>query len=265
VVSAELQNPFYPALLDPLNAALANLGYRTILVTDRHGEDVQLEQLVDGSLDGVVLTTSTLGSELPSELTRRGVPHILLNRDVTDSSSDTCTVDNAAGAAMVADLLVGHGHRRIGAVFGPRDTSTGSERANAFRQRLVELGNPLDERLVRSGPFSESTGRAALADLATGPAPPTALFCGNDVIAFGVLNAARSLSIQVPAQLTVIGFDDGPRLPRRRTTGPSHDLTRQCDSEQHHAPAPSPASGHSRKPLTRVMFPGCIAIHHADQ
>jgi LacI family transcriptional regulator len=111
---------------------------------------------------------------------------------------------------MVADLLVGHGHRRIGAVFGPRDTSTGSERANAFRQRLVELGNPLDERLVRSGPFSESTGRAALADLATGPAPPTALFCGNDVIAFGVLNAARSLSIQVPAQLTVIGFDDIP-------------------------------------------------------
>lgn len=210
VVSAEMQNPFYPALVDPLNAALASHGYRTILVTDRDGEDIQLEQLVDGSLDGVVLTTSTVNSDLPRELSRRGVPHILLNRDVRRSRSDACIVDNAAGAAMVADLLVDHGHRRIGAIFGPRDTSTGAERANAFRRRLARRGLELDARLTRRGPFSEFTGRVGLIDLATCGALPTAIFCGNDVIAFGVLNAARSLGIDIPGELTVVGFDDIP-------------------------------------------------------
>lgn len=210
VVSAEMQNPFYPALVDPLNTALAGHGYRTILVTDRDGEDIQLEQLVDGSLDGVVLTTSTVDSDLPGELARRGVPHVLLNRDVRGSRSDACLVDNAAGAAMVADLLVDHGHRRIGGIFGPRDTSTGAERANAFRRRLARRGHRVDELLVRSGPFSEHTGRLGLEDLASSAALPTAIFCGNDVIAFGVLNAARSLGIDVPGELTVVGFDDIP-------------------------------------------------------
>ena len=74
VVSAELGNPFYPALLEPLHDALAELGYRTILVTDRGDVPVEVEPLIDGSLDGVVLTTCELDSTLPQELDRRGCP-----------------------------------------------------------------------------------------------------------------------------------------------------------------------------------------------
>lgn len=210
IVSAELGNPFYPALLEPLHDALAARGYRTILVTDRGDQPVEIEALIDGSLDGVVLTTSMTDSQLPHELARRGVPFVFLNRVADGISADACVVGNYEGAERVANLFVDLGHRRIGAVFGPDATSTGRERAAGFRDRLAELGIGLAPRYSWQGPFSHATGRAAMNSLLQLAEPPTALFCGNDVIAIGVYNAAMGAGVSIPADLTVVGFDDIP-------------------------------------------------------
>jgi LacI family transcriptional regulator len=210
VVSAELCNPFYPALIEPLHDALAALGYRMILVTDRGDAEIELEPLIDGSLDGVVLSTSEVGSSLPFELAKRGLPHVMLNRTVDGASTDECVSDNVAGAEAVADFLVDFGHTRIGAVFGPEATSTGRERTAGFRRRLAERGVPLSPDYVRTGEFHQDTGRAALDELMAVKPPPTALFCANDVIAFGVCAAAAAAGVDIPAQLTVVGFDDIP-------------------------------------------------------
>lgn len=210
VVTDELYNPFYPALIEPLHDALAALGYRMILVTDRGDAEIELEPLIDGSLDGVVLCTSATGSQLPLELARRGLPHVMLNRSVDGAEADACVSDNVAGSEAVADFLVDLGHTRIGAVFGPPATSTGRERATGFRRRLAERGVPLDPSYVRSGPFHQDIGRAALGELMALRTPPTALFCANDVLAFGVCAGAVAAGIDIPGQLTVIGFDDIP-------------------------------------------------------
>lgn len=210
IVSAELTNPFYPTVLEPLHDALAAAGYRTILITDRGDQPVELEQLLNGSLDGVVLTTTERHSSLPHELARRGVPFVLLNRTVDSTTTDAIVADNRAGAALVADLLVGLGHRYVAAVLGPESTSTGEERHRGFRDRLGELGVPLDPRYVLRRTFSETSGREGLEELASLRPRPTAMFCGNDVIALGACNAARSLRIAVPEDLTIIGFDDIP-------------------------------------------------------
>lgn len=208
VVSAELSNPFYPALLEPLHDALGQFGYRTILVTDRGEVPVELEPLIDGSLDAVILTTSETGSDLPEELRRRGVPFVLLNRTVDGVDGDVCTVDNIAGGALVADLLMSLGHERIGAILGPSTTSTGRDRRRGFQDRLAEHGRALPPKLVREGPFTAAFGRTALRELMAGPKSPTAIFCGNDVLGLGVLNACLAHGIDVPDALTVIGFDD---------------------------------------------------------
>lgn len=210
VVSAELCNPFYPALIEPLHDALADLGYRMILVTDRGDAEVELEPLIDGSLDGVVLSTSEVGCRLPSELARRGLPHVMLNRSVDGAETDECVSANIAGAEAVADFLADLGHTRIGAVFGPETTSTGRERALGFRRRLAERGVPLQPCYVRSGPFHQDSGRAAVGELMARQPPPTALFCANDVVAFGVCAGAEARGIDIPGQLTVVGFDDIP-------------------------------------------------------
>ncbi len=210
VVSAELGNPFYPALIEPLHAGLASAGYRTILMTDHGEEPLELEPLIDGSLDAVVLTTSNVDSGLPGELERRGVPYLLLNRTVDGVHADTCVVDNHAGASAVADLLASLGHREIAAIMGPSLTSTGRDRTAGFTSGLGRAGITLPDHLLHTGVFSADTGAQGLRRLLAQTPRPTAVFCGNDVIAFGVLNTARTMGIDIPGELTVVGFDNIP-------------------------------------------------------
>jgi LacI family transcriptional regulator, galactose operon repressor len=210
VISAELSNPFYPALIGPLHDALAGHGYRTVLFTDRGERPVELEPLLDGSLDGVVLTTSETTSSLPGELMARGVPFVMVNRTVDGVAADRCVAGNRVGATAVAELLADLGHRRVAAILGPESTSTGQERAEGFRDALAHRGIDLPPARMVRGPFDPDTGRRGLIRLMSTQTPPTAVFCGNDVIALGALNAAVSLGIDIPDRLTVVGFDDIP-------------------------------------------------------
>jgi LacI family transcriptional regulator len=95
-----------------------------------------------------------------------------------------------------------------GAVLRPRDTSTGRDRERGFRAALEAAGLGLPDTRVRRGPFSFEAGTQAVVELLAQRYPPTALFCANDVIALGVLNAAHRLGLSVRRDLTVIGFDD---------------------------------------------------------
>jgi LacI family transcriptional regulator len=208
IVSAELGNPFFPALLEPLHQRLSAHGYRTILVTDRGEDPLEIETLIDGSLDGVILTTSTIDSDVPRELSRRGLPMVMLNRVVDGLKADTCTTDDEGGAALIADLFVDLGHTRIGALFGPANTSTGRDGAAGFTQQLVRRGVLLDPDLVRTGPFTSAFGAEGLRGLLEQPQTPTAVYCANDVIAIGALNAAAEMGVAVPADITLAGLDD---------------------------------------------------------
>jgi LacI family transcriptional regulator len=210
LVAAELTNPFYPYLVAPLHAELERAGYRSVLFVER-GEDVlTVDELADGSLDGVVLTTAAVESTLPQALADRGVPFVLLNREVDGVAADAAVVDNTRGASLVADLFVSLGHRRIGALFGPPWTSTGRDRESGFRRALAAQGVELADELVSRSPFGFDQGQAGVRALLAQPEPPTAIFCGNDVLALGALDGAARLGVHVPEELTVVGFDDIP-------------------------------------------------------
>jgi LacI family transcriptional regulator len=210
VVSEELTNPFYPALVDPLGRYLANSELRTVLVTQTEQRPVTVDALADGSYDGVILTTTRRRSSLPRDLTERGMPHVLANRILDEAESPSCSVDNAAGARIIARLLADLGHRHVASIQGPTDTSTGIERANALRKWLKADGIALPRTMVRRGPFSHDAGFAAASDLLRSDARPTAIVCGNDFIALGALSAVRQAGLRVPDDVTIIGFDDIP-------------------------------------------------------
>ena len=168
----------------------------------------RVEHLADGSVDGVVLTTTLLHSPLPAELTRHRFPFVLLNRIVDDLDADSCSVDNFAGACTVAASMLDCGHRRIGAIFGPSETSTGRDREAGFRRALGDRGAPLEPALTRRGRFSFADGHRHMLDLLDGPSRPSAVFCANDVIALGAMNAALGRVVPVPGELSIVGFDD---------------------------------------------------------
>jgi LacI family transcriptional regulator len=206
VVVDDLGNPFYLELLDALHDRLERANTRMLVLTPHRNDPLRTERLLDGSIDGVVLTTTTLDSRLPAELRARRFPFVLLNRVVDGVEADSCTVDNEAGGAEVARALLRDGHTRIGALFGPPSTSTGRDRERGFRRALADAGADLPDELVRHGPFAFDYGHTGLGELLAGS--PTAVFCANDVVALGALNAARGLGVAVPDELSIVGFDD---------------------------------------------------------
>ena len=208
VVVEELTNPYYPQLVEPLRRELAEHGLAMVLVTQTEQGPVGVAELADGSYDGAILTTTERRSSLPRDLTERGVPHVLANRVLDVPESPGVSLDNVDGIRQVVDLLVGLGHRDLGSIQGPTTTSTGHERAEALREAVHGHGLALPRSRIRRVAFDHDAGMAAALSLLDGPAPPTALICGNDMIALGALSAARQRGLDVPRDLSVIGFDD---------------------------------------------------------
>jgi LacI family transcriptional regulator len=98
----------------------------------------------------------------------------------------------------------------MGAVLGPSNTSTAQSREIALRAALAGHGLTLEPQNVRRGPFDTQSGDDATTALLALPFPPTLIFCGNDVVAYGALNAARRAGVSVPEEVSIIGFDDLP-------------------------------------------------------
>jgi LacI family transcriptional regulator len=116
--------------------------------------------------------------------------------------------DNPGGAALAAELLARLGHSRIGQISGPPDTSTARDRDRGFAAALQRLRLPLDTGLRRAGEYAHRTGYQWCLELLDLPRPPTAIFCGNDVIALGAIDAARRREVAIPGELSIVGFDD---------------------------------------------------------
>ena len=253
IVSAELGNPFYPALIAPLHDELSARGYRTILVTDRGSDPLELETLIDGSLDGVILTTSDIDSEIPRELARRGLPMVLLNRVVDDLKADTCTTDDAGGADLIANLFAELGHSRIAAIIGHSNASTSRDGQHGFLQALASRGLTLPDNYVRTGTFTTQFGAEAFRSLMSMPTRPTAVYCMNDVIAIGALNAAKELGINVPEQVTIVGLDD-----IEMASWSTINLTTV------HTDIPGMARAAANLILKRIAKPTAPPVHHKE-
>ena len=205
---ADLDNPLYPQLVGPLHDTFTAHGYRMVLLAERGEEIAGDERLLDGSVDGAVLTTSQLQSTLPTQLASRGVPFVQLNRVAESVAADSVTADNAAGGRAVARLLTENGHRDIAAILGPRETSSARERERGFRAGLRAAGLSLPASRVFRGWFSYEVGRDGMTELLSRPPHPSAVFCINDIVAVGAMNALVERGLDVPGDITVVGFDD---------------------------------------------------------
>jgi LacI family transcriptional regulator len=206
----DLGSPFYPCLVAPLYEAFEEAGYRMDLFSDQSDNPTVLRRLRRHSIDGVVLATPLLTSDFAQDLHAEGVPFVFVNRTSEDVPADCSVVDNTLGASLAGSALVRFGHHRIGAIFGPAETSTGRDRERGFRIALDAGGIALDEASVRRGPFTFETGYEFLGELVASMPPPTAVFCGSDAIGIGAINAARKLGVDVPGRLSLVGFDDIP-------------------------------------------------------
>ena len=209
VVVARLTNPFFPQLLDGLREALADAGKMMFLWnSDGEGDRAVLAAFKGMSLDSVIFTTAQSDSEALFEAIELGVPMVLINRSIEWVRCDQVTSDNASGGATVAEYFVENGHSRVGLVGGDPRTSTGLERSLGFTFKMEELGYPLPDSMQHTCDFTHEAGMLAARAMLRDANPPSAIFCANDLLAFGALSAAAAEDVRVPDDLWIVGYDD---------------------------------------------------------
>ncbi|GAB3660904.1 LacI family DNA-binding transcriptional regulator [Ramlibacter alkalitolerans] len=213
VVVGALHNTFMTLLLQHLHDALQGAGYQVVLLIDPMTDPERLlafRPLIESYLDGLIFATATLDSPIVGEVRRRGIPTVLVVRSVEDVGVDTVEVDNFRAGEEAVRHLLALGHRRLGFIMGPENTSTSRNRVAGALRALQQAGlDPGTAQLVW-GEYTAEMGYSKAMALMAVPQPVTAVVAGNDTIALGVLEAARACGRAVPQELSVIGFDDMP-------------------------------------------------------
>jgi len=208
IVMVKIGDPFYAKILAAFSRKLQEKGYWTLLlnVNDDLALDQALPQALQYQVDGIVLTSATLSSNIASHCTAMGVPVVLFNRFSLEVAVNSVGCDHAGGARLLADLLVRAGHKRFAYIAGEENSSTNQEREKGYRERLAQDGHGIIAR--ESGDYSYASGYAAAERILNGPECPDALFCANDFMAIGAIDRARQMGLRVPEDLSVVGFDD---------------------------------------------------------
>lgn len=132
---------------------------------------------------------------------------VIVDRALEGVEADLVRIDHEHGAYLATRHLLELGHRDIATIAGPVDTGVSQLRLAGFRRAMAEAGASIAADHVLHSDFTSLGGHAAAARLLDGQRP-TAIFAGNDMIGFGVLRAAAERNINVPGELSVIGFDD---------------------------------------------------------
>jgi DNA-binding LacI/PurR family transcriptional regulator len=162
--------------------------------------------------DGLLLMSFPPPADDLARIVDAGVPVVLVDAASTTRPVSSVVVDDIAGGRMATEHLLALGHERIAFIGGDPDEPLGftsaDEREIGFRQAMADAGAEVDEELVRYGTHAREVAVAIAKDLLRHPHPPTAIFATADVQALGVIEAARSLGVSVPDQLSIIGFDD---------------------------------------------------------
>ncbi len=204
-------DPVVMDLVEGAEPVAQEQGYCLFLGTSRNDplrEISVVETFQRRRVDGVIVAASRIGDGYRSALDRIQVPIVLMTSQEVDESNPTVDVDSVAGAKLAVDHLIRQGHQKIGYIGAADRPLTNARRLAGYRAKLEEAGivaNP-DWVAVPEADDDIQRGWHGLEEcLAVGT---TAIFCHNDQIAIGLLNACYHKGISIPDDLSIVGFDD---------------------------------------------------------
>jgi DNA-binding LacI/PurR family transcriptional regulator len=208
VLLSDLHNPFFTEVVDGVEEAAIEAGYRALFNTGSRQperESVALETLLQLRTDGVILAAPVLPAR---EVTAAAaaVPVVLVARASRSTALDSVTNDDRAGARMAVAHLVELGHGAIAHVDGGGGSGAAARRAG-YVEAMRRHGLSRYVRVV-PGAFTEEGGMRGVDDLLSRAAPPTAIFAANDLAAVGALHALERHGLRVPQDVSLVGYDN---------------------------------------------------------
>ncbi len=191
------------------DAALAHNKMLLMMDTERN-PDVELsvfEMMTEWRVEGIAFATSYHRAVEPV-IDLHSIPSVLVDCYIEDRSLPSVVPNEVQGGRVATELLLNHGHRRIGLINGPVHFPASVGRLDGYRQALAAANVPYDESLVRYGDWWQESGYTFTKELMQRADPPTAIFCGNDWMAMGAYDALKELGLTIPDDVAVVGFDN---------------------------------------------------------
>jgi LacI family transcriptional regulator len=232
----DITNPFFPPVVRGAEDALSSAGFTLVLGnTDNEEEQARrhLSGMLERQVDGILIASARRDDPVVEQLREVGMSTVLVNRVTQRGGVSSIIPDEHLGILLAVEHLQKLGHQVIGHVAGPPDTSSGTQRAQAFTDALGTGFRP--ELVAHAQRFNEDEGRRVATELLDRDPAPTAIVAANDLLAIGVLDALSERGQSCPEDLSVVGFNDMPLV------------------------------GHLRPPLTTVRVPSYEMGHRAAE
>lgn len=212
VLVPNLGNPFFSQILAGISAQLGQSDY-SVLIADTYNGDVGdglIDYFLDRRVDGMLSLDGSLSQAQMETFEANGVSnHIVFACEwVHDCALPSVRSDNPEGARMAIRHLYDLGHRKIAHVTGPKGNVLTRARREGMLEERDRLGLPARSEWIIRGDFSIESGAEAARQIIAMSDRPSAVFCASDMVAFGLISTLAEAGIHVPADISVVGFDD---------------------------------------------------------
>lgn len=207
-----LDYSIFARFLEALQQRAGEAGYSVVLSTDGFDRDKELAQarsLIGHGVEALMLSGERHLTELHRLLASRNIPYVHTDVYSPEGAHPTVGYDNRAAAAQAAEHLMSLGHKTIAALVGPRASNDRMAlRVEGARAALAKRGLELPESRIVERPYSIAKARDGFRELMRREPATTAVLCGNDVLALGVILEAQARGLEIPRDLSVVGFDN---------------------------------------------------------
>ena len=210
LIAQDITNPFYPAVARGLQSAVAGANQAVMLFDAGSGASITqafVDAVIQRRVDGVVVAVSNVEDEL-LRLQRAGIAVVAVGSGLSGLPIDWVSADDERIGADATRHLAEAGYQRIATISGPPTAEPGAGRLAGYLKAMVAAGGEDHARLREAGDWTRESGAAALYRLLDQPEKIDAVFCANDLMAIGALDAALESGLRVPEDLAIVGVDD---------------------------------------------------------
>lgn len=209
LVVDDLAGPFFSQFIQGIQRVALDNQYDIVACSALGRKDAMgIKFLQERRASGAIVFASDISEDLLVDSARRGLPIVAIDRTIASDHLVSIAVDNLQGGALATEHLIGLGHRRIAYIAGSQDSVDDCQRYRGFSEAMAAHDLSPYSALRISGDFTEDGGYRAVKMLIAEGEMPSAIFFANDEMAIGGLNALAAEGIQVPGDVSVVGFDD---------------------------------------------------------
>ena len=212
LVVTDITNPYFTLMARGVEDIAGDSNYTVIYCNTDESETKEEKYaniLAQRQVDGVLLVPAGGNDKTIKFLETNGITVVVLDRRVSGVKTDFVCSDSKEGSNRLIKLLIGLGHKHIAIITGPKKVSTAVDRVTGYKQALTEAGIAENE-LIYYGAFNQQSGYELTKQALARSPRPTAIFGANNFIMLGIIKALSELQLNVPGDVSVVGFDDFP-------------------------------------------------------